>query len=109
MKSKLLPFLAGMLLTLTFAFNGASDNVDKTMASVQKLDGYYIFVKAEPKAPYEKLGNMESPGMVKSLALNSMLNTFIKKAKKDYPNADGLVFNAAGESGMGSCEVIKFK
>ena len=101
MKTKLFIGLmvAGIFLT-AFKFLA-----DKGAATVEQKEGLYIFICSKPTAEYEYLGSVK-----KSMALSGqpaeMLNSMIKKVKKDYPKADGIIFTSPD---MDKADAIQFK
>ena len=107
MKKSFYSFIAGLALATTFAFSFTVNETDYSLGRVTKIDGYLIFVKSEPAAPHERIGVITAPKIVKDNTLTGMLNLFVKKAKKEYPNADALLFNSS--EGMVECQAIKFK
>lgn len=102
LKPVLLYFFAVCCL-LTFGFKHAP--ADKSAAVVSSEQGVYIFVQCKPVAEYEYLGTIK-----KSVALtgepSEMLNAMLKKLKKDFPAADGIIFTSAD---MDKADAVKFK
>jgi hypothetical protein len=78
---------------------------DKSAAKVDQQQGIYVFMLSKPTAEYEYLGSVS-----KSLAWTGkpeeMLNSMLKKVKKDYPKADGLIFTSIE---MDKADAVKFK
>lgn len=74
-------------------------------ATVEKIDGLYVFMLSEPINEYEVLGTIK-----KRIALTGqpreMLNSMIKKAKKQYPQSDAIIFTAVA---MDELKAIQFK
>lgn len=66
----------------------------KDFAIVNMVEGYYIYVDSKPMKEYTYLGTVDGRGM--SLGGSSQYvdvrNSLIKRAKKEYPRADGLIF-----------------
>lgn len=67
----------------------------KDFAIVNMVEGYYIYVDSKPMKEYTYLGTVDGRGM--SLGGGSsqyidVRNNLIKRAKKEYPRADGLIF-----------------
>jgi hypothetical protein len=79
--------------------------VDRASGTVDQKQGLYIFMLSKPVAEYEYLGSVK-----KSLAWTGqpeeMLNSMIKKVKKDYPDANGIIFTSVN---MERADAIKFK
>lgn len=74
-------------------------------SAVDQIEGLYIFIQCRPSAEYDYLGSVK-----KSLAWSGnpkeMLNSMIKKVKKDYPQANGIIFTSID---MDKADAIKFK
>lgn len=101
MKKLLIPIIAIAVLASAFTLVDS----DKEKANVEQMDGLYIFIKSKPVAENDYLGSVK-----KSLALTGnpeeMLNSMIKKVKKEYPSADGIIFTSVS---MDKADAIKFK
>lgn len=78
---------------------------DKSAARAEMYQGYYIYLFSKPVSQYEYLGTVKS-GSTWSGKFDQYLEQVIKKAKKDFPNADALVFNGTE---VWQCDAIKFK
>ena len=78
---------------------------DKGSATVDQQQGLYIFMLSKPTAEYEYLGSVKK-GLAFTGQPNEMLNSMIKKVKKDFPNAEGIIFTAIG---MDKADAIQFK
>lgn len=101
MKKIILPLL--ILALGATSFKLVED--DKSKGTVEQMEGLYVFIQSKPVAPNEYLGSEK-----KAIALTGkpeeMLNSMIRKAKKDYPQADGIIFTSVS---MDKADVIKFK
>lgn len=75
-------------------------------AKVEQHDGLYIFMFSKPVAQYETLGTIEKKGIVASGKPDEMLQLMIKKAKKDHPTCQAIIFT---EVNMYKADCIKFK
>ncbi len=78
---------------------------DKSLATVEQEQGIYIFIKSKPSAEYQFLGSVKK-GIALTGSPEEMFNSMLKKCKKDYPQADGIIFTSAG---MDKADCIKFK
>jgi hypothetical protein len=92
-----------LLLTL-FAFPLMCSAQTKATATVDRSDGLYIFVMSLPETPYTSLGTVKK-GMAWTGAPSEMLADQVKKVKKQYPEAEAIIFNID----MDKAEAIKFK
>lgn len=101
MKKLLIPVIVIALITSAFTLV----DTEKEKATVEQMEGLYVFIKSKPTAENDYLGSVK-----KSLALTGnpeeMLNAMIKKVKKEYPNADGIIFTSVS---MDKADAIKFK
>lgn len=72
-------------------------------AQAQQIQGLYIFFASKPTTQAEYLGSVK----VRMCGSSSMerINCVIKKTKKDYPQAEGIVFQTLD---MASADAIKF-
>lgn len=74
-------------------------------ALVNQEDGYYIFMFSRPQKQYEVLGTIEKSGLVWSGKPREMMNIILRRVKKNYPKADGIIFKGVA---MDEAEAIKF-
>ncbi len=86
------------VLALSLTSLAAGDHLGKP----QQVDGLSVFIMSEPVDAYYKLGQV---GSGTSSKLNEMLKQAIKNVKKQYPDADGIIFDPEKNLGYG----IKFK
>lgn len=100
MKKYLCIAIVLMLVIVSFR-----SDTDKSLASVDRVDGYYIFIMSKPEAKYEYMGSVN-----KSIALTGkpeeMFKGIIKKIKKEYPRADAIMFTSIE---LDKADAIKFK
>jgi hypothetical protein len=68
----------------------------------QVVDGLNVYIMSEPVDAYYKLGQV---GSGTSSKLTEMIKMVIKNVKKQYPDADGVIFDPEKNLGYG----IKFK
>ena len=101
MKTKIIIGLLAVGLSLT-AFTFVSD---KGSATVDQKEGLYIFLLSKPTAEYEYMGSVKK-GLAWSGQPDEMLNSRIKKIKKEYPKADGMIFTSID---MDKADAIQFK
>lgn len=105
MKRKLIIGLVLNLIGLLFVTVSFKPVTDKSPAIVEQEQGIFIFIKSKPVAEYQYLGSVK-----KSFALtgspNEMLKSMLSKCKKEYPQADGLIFNSID---LDKADCVKFK
>jgi hypothetical protein len=109
MKKIIIGAFAGMMLLSALAFKMAYD-LKNSSAEVEQMEGYYIFVDSKPVKEYEYLGTVKgaSIGGFGDTQYSGIRDNMIKRAKKDYPKADGLIFSFSS-SGRDKVDAIKFK
>lgn len=103
MKKLILGMIIGVSFTALVGAGIASYSVSKKTAEVTYRSGLYIYTDSKPVMEYEHLGNVTYK-LTMSGKYHEIIPALIKKAKKDYPGAEGIIYTS-GES----CEVIKFK
>lgn len=101
MKKLHVPLIAICLIAMSFTLA----ETDKTKATVDQMDGLYVFIKSKPVTDYEYLGSV-SKVLAWSGKPEEMLNSMIKKVKKEYPKADGIIFTSVD---MDKADAIHFK
>jgi hypothetical protein len=107
MKKSLLSFLFGCSLTIIFAFNIDSFKPNYSTAEVSKIDGFFVFTDCKPVMPYDSLGIVDL-GLVSGIQYETIRKNLIKRTRKSYPAADGIILNL-NKNGLDNCNVIKFK
>lgn len=100
MKTKLI--IATLSIVVLTAFTIVSD---KGSATVDQKEGLYVFLLSKPTAENEYLGSVEK-GFALTGQPEEMLNSMIKKVKKKYPKANGIVFTNLD---MDKADAIQFK
>ena len=107
MKKSLLSFLFGCSLTIILAFNTDSFKPNYSTAEVSKIDEILVFSDSKPVMPYDSIGTVNL-GFVSGTQYETIRKNLIKRAKKSYPNADGIIL-ILNKNGLDNCNVIKFK
>ena len=100
MKKLTLIVAISLISFLTFA-----KIVTEHLAKPDEVEGYKIFLMSKPVDDYEKLGYLKI-GMSWSGKPKELINTLLKKAKKDYPTGDAILISNIE---MDEAMVIKFK
>lgn len=81
----------------------------KSYGEVEQVEGYYIFVNAKPLTEYTFLGSVSA---FTTWRINThfidIRNVLIKKAQKEYPKADALIFTFS-DGEKNKCEAVMFK
>jgi hypothetical protein len=106
-------FTLAIVTILTTSAFSQENKPKKESATVEQLQGVYVFVDSRPAAEYKFLGTSESGGgFLKSMGGASEYNEkklkLIKIAVKEYPEADGVILHFVSH-GMDKVDAIKFK
>lgn len=80
--------------------------LEKSSATVEQKEGVYIFMFSKPASEYQYLGSVKKTGIVMSGKPEEMFNTLLRRCKKEYPGADGLIFTSVD---MEKADCIKLK
>jgi hypothetical protein len=107
MKRVFFGFLLGGCLTVILAFNISKYEPNHSTAEVSSIEGFYIFMDSKPIMPYDSLGDADL-GIVSGTQYETIRTNLIKRARKKYPTADGIILSL-NKKGLDKCNVIKFK
>ena len=77
----------------------------KANAIVDQQEGVYLFLFCKPSSEYDYLGSIKVKAAWTGQT-TEMVNGMLKKLKKDYPQADGLIFTTAD---LDKADAVKFK
>ncbi|WP_299368335.1 hypothetical protein [Winogradskyella sp.] len=80
---------------------------NNNVAEVEQMQGYYIFVDSKPISDYEYLGTVKS-AITFSGQYQPVRDALLKKARKQFPNGDGIIFHFHN-GGTDRADVIRFK
>jgi hypothetical protein len=110
MKKTSLGILIGLALTFLIAFTSdKTQEVKKSTAEVDQVQGLYIFTDSKPLYEYEYLGSVKNGvRIVGSSQYQPVRDGLIKKIKKEYPQADGAIFHFVNGA-ADKADAIKFK
>ncbi|MCA4899518.1 MAG: hypothetical protein ACK514_10920 [Bacteroidota bacterium] len=101
----------GLIIGLTTSFLLSMTTIQETKkshAEVDQYQGIYVFTDSKPLKEYEYLGTVKLTLGLGSGQYQNVRNVLIKRAKKDYPQADGLIMNFK-DGGTDRADAIKFK
>lgn len=93
-----------------FAFSFSQKTIDDTsLATVNQLQGLYVFTDCRPVAPYKFLGTVKN-GMrlAGSSQYEPVRDRLLKKVKADYPDANGIIFSFVNGA-ADRADAIQFK
>lgn len=91
MKSKVLILVAIVAVFSLFAFTVAQT---KSLANVDQQEGVFLFIHSKPAGDYKFLGKVNMPEIVWNGKSKEMINIAIRRAKKQFPDADGIIFQS---------------
>lgn len=77
----------------------------KGIATVNQVQGMYIFIQSKPAIEYDFLGSVSSSAIVKSKKEDDIVPHMIKRVKEAHPTANAIVFI----SGSNLCKVDALK
>jgi hypothetical protein len=92
-------------LAVSLLFMSFQNEPAKSTATVDQKEGVYIFMLSKPAAGYDYLGTVQKVIAISGKP-DEMLTSMIRKAKKEYPSADGIIFTSVN---MDVADVVKFK
>lgn len=112
MKKLLITSLCAIVLN-TFCLKAQPTNADavkKNAAVVEQVQGIYVFTDCKPVKEFEYLGTVKATGAfsVRSPQYESVRDILIKRLKKEYPQADGIILKLK-DGDTDSADAIKFK
>jgi len=67
------------------------ENENNSLAKTEQVQGIYIFYNSKPVSTYDVIGSEKTSFALKGNP-EELINIAIKKAKKDFPNTEGIVF-----------------
>lgn len=102
---KIITLIAAFVVLTTTAFV-VQTTTNKSSAIAEQREGFYIFMFSKPAMEYEHLGTVKKTGLVWSGKPEEMFNILLRRAKKDYPKADAIIFTNVD---MDKADCIKFK
>jgi|GEM_PF-3290173 hypothetical protein len=86
--------IAGFLIVMYFLLSSMGIIPEKNNAAeVNQIDGMYIFIECKPTADYKFLGS-EKKSVTWSGSGKESIRGVIKKIRKNYPEADGIIFES---------------
>lgn len=98
--------LLGILIAAALIVSFRPEGPAKSSATVNRISGLYCFIECQPVADYQVLGEVKKTGLVWSGKAKEMRDILVKRAMKDYDNAEGIIFD---DIAMDHATVIKFK
>jgi hypothetical protein len=94
-----------VIVWVIYAFTVIDEN-KKNIASVDQVEGVYVFMFSNPVAPYDYLGTVKKSGIEMSGQPDERFKALLKHCKKDYPQAEAIIIQDAD---MKKADAIRFK
>ena len=98
-----------ILIIVAVGFSTNHFTSEKATATVNQVQGVYIFIDSKPVTDYTYLGTVDTKGIATDNPQYTVIrDKLITRIKKDWPAADGVIFsfNAGGRD---HADAIKFK
>ena len=108
MKKLIFGILIGICFTALIGAGIEAYTVSKKTAEVQIYQNIKVFTDCTPVMEYEYLGTIKLGISFTSGQYQPIRDSFIKSAKKQYPQCDGIILHFV-DGGVDSADVIKFK
>jgi len=96
-----------LALLFTLCATAQTIEVKKNTAEVPQISGMYIFFLSKPVKEYNYITTMKK--IVFADGINEAVGKYAALAKKEYPEADGIIFNDIISGSRDRFDVIKFK
>jgi predicted small secreted protein len=107
MRKIILGVIVGISITMLISAGMENYVINKNTANVEMYQNVRIFTDSRPLAEYEYLGTVKIT-ISFSGQYTPLRNSFIKAAKKKYPDCEGIILNFVN-GGTDTADVIKFK
>lgn len=94
-----------------FAFTSQRNSLaDNSLATVNQLQGLWVFTDCKPVAEYKYLGSVKTSGVISigSAQYQPVRDRLIKKLRHDYPDANGVIFHFVNGA-ADKADAIQFK
>jgi hypothetical protein len=108
MKKPATAFLLGIAICAFFAFKSVKYDLRSNTAEVEQLEGLYIFTDSKPVKEYDFIGSEKVSFTLGSEQYGAIRNKLIKKVKKEYPQANAIIFHFEN-GGTDKADAIKLK
>lgn len=96
------------LLIAVVGFSVKKNNSDKGIATVNQINGVYIFVDSKPAAQYDYIGSIEIKRSKYGEQYEPVRDAMLKEIKKQFPQADGAILHFVNGA-RDKADAIKFK
>jgi hypothetical protein len=106
--NKLILFSLVVLAAFFISFKIVTYEPKLATAEVNQMQGIYIFVDSKPVREYDYIGTEKVAMSMGSGQYRDIRDKLIKKVKKEYPNANGIIFYF-NEGAADKADAIKIK
>ena len=103
---KRIAIVATLLIALLATQSFRPSPSDKDLGRVNRTSGLYVFIESQPVGDYTVLGTVKKTGLVWNGKAKEMRDILVKRALKDYPDAEGIIFD---DISLDHATVIKYK
>lgn len=102
-------FLVLTALLFCFMFSAFNQETEfkNEMASVNQIEGLYVFTDSEPLAETEYLGTVKNIISLGSPQYTNIRDKLVRKAKKDFPDCDAVILRFT-TGGSDKADAVKF-
>ncbi|GAB4457020.1 MAG: hypothetical protein OHK0036_20720 [Bacteroidia bacterium] len=100
--------IISVIVLIMFSFKTISYEPKLNTAEVEQFEGIYVFVDSKPVREYDYLGTEKVVFTLGSGQYRDIRDKLIKKVKKEYPQANGIIFHF-NEGGADKADAIKLK
>ena len=108
MKKFTLGIIAAMVVFAAFSFRFYTPyEATNRTAEVEVIEGMGVFTDCKPVQAYDYLGTVKDSRAIGSMQYQPTRDKLIKAAKKEYPDADGIIM--IFRQGTERADAIKFK
>lgn len=108
MKKIIFGITIGFVITAMVGAGMEGYVVKKNTAEVLVYQNLKVFTDCIPVMEYDYLGTVSGSSLTFSGQYEPVRNSIIKKTKKEYPQADGIILHLVN-GGIDKADVIKFK
>lgn len=102
MKASLTLVLLGAVALFFLAFSTVRSSMN--LATVDQEEGILLFIHSKPAGNYKFLGRLNMPEMVWNGRPSEMVNIAIRRARRQYPDANGIVIQS---DNFGKVDAVK--
>jgi len=101
--------LSILVIVCAVGFSTNHYTSDKATATVNQVNGLYLFVDCTPVSEYKYIGSVKYSSIVQTNPQYTVIrDALIKRVKKDWPDANGVMFHfSSGSADRADAILIK--